>query len=168
MSHRSLTPVLCFFLLSGLGCATFAVEFTGQVTDVTDGDSLIFVHNGDRERIRLYAVDCPELSQRFGPEAKEATAEWARDQNVTVKAWGIDFYTGRMTGIVVLPDGRRLNHQLVKAGLAWWDRDYPDERELAEFEAQARAAKRGLWADPHPTPPWEFRELPKTPSASAD
>ena len=169
MSSRWLTPVLCVFVLSGPGCATFAVEFTGRVTEVIDGDSLIFVHDADREHIGLYAIDCPEFSQPFGPEAKEATAAWVLDQQVAVKPWGgPDFYTGHLTGKVVLPDGRNLSRELVKVGLAWWDRDYPDETELAELEAQARAAKRGLWADPDPTPPWEFRELPKSRRSSVE
>jgi hypothetical protein len=28
---------------------------------------------------------------------------------------------------------------------------------LARLEAEARLARRGLWADPHPTPPWNYR-----------
>jgi endonuclease YncB( thermonuclease family) len=60
---------------------------------------------------------------------------------------------------VVLPDGRNLNRELVQAGLAWWYRKYaPDDRELEKLEAEARSAKRGLWQDPNPVPPWEFRK----------
>lgn len=152
-----LLPCLC--LLGQLSCATFAVEFTGAVVAVADGDALTFVYNDHRRRVRLYGIDCPELQQNFGERAKQATVEWALGKSVTVKAWGVDPYTGHMIGIVILPDGRRLNHELVRAGLAWWDPQYPKETELAHLEAQARAAERGLWADPDPTPPWEFREV---------
>ena len=149
-----LTPLCCLWLV---GCATFAVEYTGRVTHVTDGNRLTFQHDGEPEALELFGVDCPELEQPFGKEAKEATERLALDKSVAVKAWGKNPYTGRMIGVVILPDGTNLNHELVKAGLAWWDRDYPKEEELAELEAQARAAKRGLWSDPNPVPPWEVR-----------
>ena len=65
---------------------------------------------------------------------------------------------GRLVADVILPDGRNLNRELVRAGLAWWYRRYaPHDAELEALEAEARAARRGLWADPHPVPPWEWR-----------
>jgi micrococcal nuclease len=48
----------------------------------------------------------------------------------------------------MLPDGRSLNHELVAAGMAWWYRQYAkDDVSLAKLEAEAKAAKRGLWSD---------------------
>ncbi len=85
------------------------------------------------------------------------TERLALGRPVTVRAWGTCPYTGRMIAVVVLPDGRNSGQELVRAGLARWDRYYEDEQELAALEAEARAAKRGLWVDPHPVPPWEFR-----------
>jgi endonuclease YncB( thermonuclease family) len=50
----------------------------------------------------------------------------------------------------MLPDGRSLNQELVTAGMAWWYRQYAkDDASLATLEAEAKAAKRGLWSDPH-------------------
>ena len=61
-------------------------------------------------------------------------------------------------GEVILPDGRSLNHELVKAGLAWRYRQYPPEDEtLKQLEQEARQAKRGLWVDPHAVAPWAGR-----------
>jgi endonuclease YncB( thermonuclease family) len=80
---------------------------------------------------------------------------------VTIKVETIDQY-GRTVGEVILPDGRNLNHELVSAGFAWWYREYSKDEILGRLEAEATAAKRGLWADPHPIPPWEFRKLQKT------
>ena len=69
----------------------------------------------------------------------------------------VDRY-GRTVGEVILPDGRVLNHELVRAGLAWWYRRYaPDDKTLEQLERGARGANRGLWADPNPVPPWEWR-----------
>jgi micrococcal nuclease len=65
---------------------------------------------------------------------------------------------GRSIGIVTLPDGRKLNHELVRSGFAWWYRKYaPHDEQLARLEQDARNAKRGLWADAAPVAPWEFR-----------
>ena len=56
---------------------------------------------------------------------------------------------------------------------AWWYRPYaPKETILAQLEAEARTAKRGLWADAHPIPPWAWRKekhvVPSAASATAD
>jgi micrococcal nuclease len=59
---------------------------------------------------------------------------------------------------VMLPDGRNLNHEIVRAGFAWWFQRYAlTDTELKKLEAEAREARRGLWADPKPVPPWEWR-----------
>ncbi len=66
-------------------------------------------------------------------------------------------------GEVLLPDGRSLNHELVKAGFAWWYRKYaPEDDTLKQLEEEARQAKRGLWVDPHAVPPWEWRKMQHT------
>src|SRR5262249_47321577 len=51
---------------------------------------------------------------------------------------------GRLVGDVLLPDGRNLGQELVRAGLAWWYRQYapPKETALVQLEAEARTAKR--------------------------
>jgi hypothetical protein len=60
---------------------------------------------------------------------------------------------GRTVGEVILQDGRNLNHKLVRAGLAWWYRQYAaNDRALESLAREARAAKRGLWVEPAPTP----------------
>ena len=61
---------------------------------------------------------------------------------------------------IIPPDGRNLNHELVRAGLAWWYQYYARrETVLRDLEEEALVAKRGLWSDPQPVPPWEWRKL---------
>ncbi len=55
----------------------------------------------------------------------------------------------RTVGVVLLPDGRSLNHELVRAGLAWMYRRYTNDQSLSDLEEEAQGARRGLWADPH-------------------
>jgi endonuclease YncB( thermonuclease family) len=111
---------------------------------------------GQAEQIRLLGIDCPEKRQPFGTRAREYTSELAFGQDVTVYGNRRDRY-GRRLAEVLLPDGRSLNQELIKAGLAWGFRKYSKDLRLGELEHQARVAKRGLWVEPHPMPPWEWR-----------
>lgn len=143
--------IVLFLAVPGL-----ADTFSGRVVAVTDGDTIKVMHQGRAERVRLQEIDCPEKHQAFGKRAKQFTAALVMGKEVTVIAEKADRY-GRTLGYVILPDGRNLNRELVKAGLAWWYRHYSSDSSLGELEAEARAAKRGLWRDPQPVPPWEFR-----------
>ncbi len=131
-------------------------EFIGKVVGVTDGDSIRVMHEGKAEPIRLIGIDCPEKRQPFGTRAKEYTSELAFGQDVTVYGDKRDRY-GRRLAEVLLPDGRSLNQELIKAGLAWWFRKYSKDLRLGELERQARVAERGLWAQSSPVAPWEWR-----------
>ena len=72
---------------------------------------------------------------------------------------GYDKYR-RTLADVLLRDGTNVNHTLVKQGWCWWYRKYaPGDTELEKLEKEARDAKIGLWVDPHPVPPWEWRKL---------
>ena len=58
---------------------------------------------------------------------------------------------------MLLPDGTNVNRKLVKPGLAWWYKKYSKDGSLGALEQEAREAKRGLWAEPNPIPPWIYR-----------
>lgn len=131
-------------------------EFVGKVVGVIDGDSIRVMHEGQPEQIRLLGIDCPEKRQPFGTRAKEYTSELAFGLDVTVYGNQRDRY-GRRLAEVLLPDGRSLNQELIKAGLAWWFRKYSKDARLEELERQARTAQRGLWVDEYPVPPWQWR-----------
>jgi endonuclease YncB( thermonuclease family) len=52
-----------------------------------------------------------------------------------------------------------LYQELFKEGWCWWYRKYaPGDTVLEGLEDQARQARKGLWADPQPVPPWERRK----------
>ncbi len=126
---------------------------------VSDGDTITVLHSGKGERIRLHGIDCPEKRQAFGKRAKQLTSNLVFGKTVTVQVVDRDRY-GRTVAEVLLPDGRSLNRELVRAGFAWWYWRYtPDDETLAQLEREARAAKRGLWADPNPIPPWQWRTM---------
>jgi endonuclease YncB( thermonuclease family) len=150
--------VFLVLLILGICSSAQAASFTGQVVSVSDGDTIIVLRPGKiQEKIRLSEVDCPEKAQPFGQAAKRFTLEAAAQKTVTVQVRTKDRY-GRTVGEVMLPDGRSLNRELVRAGYAWWYRTYSTDSSLGRLEAEARAAGRGLWSDPDPVPPWEWRK----------
>ncbi len=67
----------------------------------------------------------------------------------------VDRY-GRIEGRVYV-DGVDVNRELVAGGVAWVYRKYSNDADLLELEADARQKGLGLWADPNPIPPWEWR-----------
>ena len=136
-----------------------ASEFSGSVISVLDGDTIDVLHNNRSERIRLNGIDCPEKAQPYGKRAKHATAELVFGKDVTIQTHGHDKYT-RTIGDVILPDGTNVNQMLVKEGWCWWYRKYaPGDTTLEGLERGAREGRKGLWADPQPMPPWEWRKL---------
>ena len=127
-------------------------DFSGPVVSVLDGDTIEVLHKKCPERIRLSGIDCPEKGQPFGEKAKQATSALVFGKEVTVQTHGKDKYR-RTLADVLLPDGTNVNHNPVKVGWCWWYRKYaPGTGELESLEAEAREAKKGLWADPHPVP----------------
>ncbi len=160
-ARQRLLRVLAALLL--LGRSICAQEFSGETVSVTDGDTIAVLWGRLSMRIRLYGIDAPERNQPYYARARQLAAELAFRKTVTVRVRDVDSY-GRLVAEVVLPDGRILNRELVAAGLAWWYRQYaPDDRQLAELEAQARAARRGLWSLPAPVAPWDWRASKRKP-----
>ncbi len=133
-----------------------AQTIVGKVVAVPDGDDIRILSSREEVRIRLAEIDCPERGQPFFRNAKRFTSSLAFGKTVRVQVREQDRF-GRKVGRVTLPDGRSLNHELVKAGYAWWFRRYSDDLSLSMLEMAARTEKAGLWADPHPEPPWEYR-----------
>lgn len=148
---------LCLALLLSPSLA-LSQDFTGRVVGVMDGDTIEVLHNKTPQRIRLYGIDCPEKAQAFGQRAKQATSSLVFSKTVTIESHGRDKYK-RTLGDVFLSDGTHVNRELVAQGWCWHYQKYaPEDVILAALEASARMAHRGLWADPHPVPPWEYRK----------
>ena len=132
------------------------VILEGPIVNFVDGDTVTVRVGSHEYTIRLYGIDCPELDQPFGDKAAETLGYLVDADAVQVRLTDADQY-GRLIGVVSL-DGKSINLELVEAGLAWWYREYaPDDQQLAEAEAEARAVYRGLWVDPDAVPPWEWR-----------
>jgi endonuclease YncB( thermonuclease family) len=103
-----------------------AEELSGKVLKVLDGDGIVVSHKGKPEVIRLNALDCPEIGQRFGSIAFNKTTELAKDKFVRVVTYGKDRY-GRTIGDVFMQDGRSLNQELLRSGLCHTSHNYSPE-----------------------------------------
>jgi micrococcal nuclease len=143
------------FLLS-LCTSVFGQTFAGRVVRVIDGDTISVLAARTEVRIRLAECDAPESSQPFGYRAKQFTSSLVFGRNVTVIVQGTDRYQ-RTIAHITTDQGLDLSTELIRAGFAWWYRQYSRNAELGVLEMEARAARRGLWADASPTPPWEWR-----------
>lgn len=135
----------------------------GKVINVHDGDTVTVIdRNNKKFHIRLQGIDAPELKQEFGSVSQQNLSRLVLGQQVTIYWSKVDKYR-RTVGTIML-DGRDMNIEQVKAGLAWHFKKYADEQEpqdrvtYAAAEQQARAAKLGLWQDANPTAPGDWRQ----------
>jgi endonuclease YncB( thermonuclease family) len=162
MNHRF---ILWLLISSTLACSgrtstttTHASDTsTGKVVRISDGDTFHVLHDDQStEKIRLYGIDCPERRQPFSQKAENYLSELIFGRTVRIIRKDTDRY-GRTVAIVYV-NKTNVNEALLRAGFAWHYTHHDNNPRWAMLEQQAANAKRGLWADPHPTPPWEWRK----------
>ena len=140
---------------------------TGRVVGIADGDTVTLLDAANNQhKIRLSGIDSPEKTMPWGQKAKEGLSEMAFGQAVLIDWSKRDRYQ-RIVGIVLL-NGQDINLALIRKGLAWHYKKYANEQSASDRaaysseEIDARAARRGLWSDPKPVPPWEWRKARRT------
>jgi endonuclease YncB( thermonuclease family) len=141
-------------------------EFTGRVVGVTDGDTAKVLVGTQTITVRLEGIDAPETGQPFGTRARQALSTLVFGKTVTVRKTGEDRYD-RTLGVLV-EGGNEVNAKMVEDGFAWHYKKYSSDEHLAALERQARELKRGLWADPNPTAPWDYRNLKRAPKEDVE
>jgi len=128
-----------------------------RVVSVHDGDTVLCLDGDNRQhKVRLVGIDAPEIGQAFGTMSRDGLRALVLRKTVRVRDQGEDRY-GRTLGLLEI-DGADVAVRMVIDGLAWHFTRYSDDKTLAAAEREARQAGRGLWADPDPMPPWEWRE----------
>ena len=146
-----------------------AGEVEYRLVRAADGDSFELKDEKNRRvRVRLYGVDAPEGNQRFGRESREHLLGLLKNRTLRLKTLFKDSYQ-RLVAIVYLSnkgsvDELSINQRQVQSGLAWVY-DYFCTSDICNTwkleEAMARKQKLGLWEDPSPVPPWEWRRQRK-------
>jgi endonuclease YncB( thermonuclease family) len=168
MMTRLASVALLLFMPLG---AAHADTLTGRVVGVTDGDTITVLDaNRQQHKIRLGGIDAPEKAQPFGQRSKENLSRLVFNKEVQVDWTKRDRYQ-RIVGKVwvqpsdcpTCPMTLDAGHAQITVGLAWWYRKYANEqpsqdRGQYEFsEQEAKARRVGLWSEPDPVPPWEWR-----------
>ena len=128
---------------------------------VHDGDTLTGITaSNEKVKVRLDAIDAPEIKQPYGQAAKKALSDMVFGKEVVIYPKTKDKY-GRTVGHVVV--GKKdVNLAMLEQGMAWHYVKYDKNERLGQAEAEAKAAHRGLWQDKQPIPPWEWRKAGKT------
>lgn len=153
MRKGMLLGAALFVLLATLGRA----QITGTVSAVTDGDTItVSPVPAVSIRVRLYGIDAPDSGQPFAERAKEELSSLVLGKSVSVMVEERDRY-GRTLGVVSLGT-MVVNVEMIRRGFAWWYRSQaPELGSYGRAETQAHNAKRGLWAEDAPIPPWVHR-----------
>lgn len=138
-------------------------HFQCKVIGVMDGDTLnCLTANKEQVRIRLANIDAPEKAQAFGSKARQKLSELAFSQVVLASVQDTDrygrqiaeIYTYDQNGNVQMPS---VNYQMVQSGLAWAYERYLRDKAYLTAQQQAQANKMGLWVEPNPIKPEDFR-----------
>jgi micrococcal nuclease len=149
--------VACLLVLSSITTTAVAnYEVEARVIEVVDGNTLkVLGTDNETYTIMLLGVDCPELQQEFGEEARVFLKKRVLKKNVKVDFQGKDRWGNRLA-VVRLKGEVDIRIELLKAGMAWTaERNAIPELENIRVAAQERG--KGLWKSNEPTPPWIFR-----------
>jgi len=139
-----------------LAAQSVLADFSGKVVGVSDGDTITVLKDREQVKVRLVEIDAPEKGQAFGNRSKQALSALCFNKQARLEDKGKDRY-GRTLARVYC-DGIDANAGQVRQGLAWVYRKYaPKDSPLYAVEDEAKAARRGLWADSKPVPPWDWR-----------
>ena len=135
----------------------------GKVTKVDSGDAFTaLITDGSTERVRLLAVDSPDPDQIWGDKSYFALAALLNGKDVVIRFRGRDAY-GRILGRVIA-DGTDVGLTQLTNGNAWYVKSEAPQltpqarKRYPAAEAAAKKNRIGLWADPKPVSPWEFRK----------
>ena len=136
--------------------STLNQEIQGKVIRVLDGDTIEVLQDKKPIRVRLANIEAPEKKQAFGRWSTNQLKALLAGQSVTVSYTQTDRY-GRIIGRVFTMNGTEASRFMVQSGAAWVYERYNVDESLPALQREAQEQKRGLWADPKPVPPWEWR-----------
>lgn len=146
-------------------CASLlhAETIVGQVVAVSDGDTIKVLDDSKKLFvIRLMGIDAPEKAQPFGQRAKQSLSELVFQSRVEIQWFKRDHYE-RVVGKVFRADGTDVCLEQIARGMAWHYKQYAkeqsfeDRQKYMQAEEAAKVAHAGLWTDPQPDSPWEWR-----------
>jgi len=124
-----------------------------RVSYVPDGDSLVVTRGGKEMRVRLWGIDAPEKGQVMASASRSLTEQLCLHHDVELVEHGNDRYDRLLAEVYV--GGVYVNQELLRAGLAWC---FDDRHvEFLRLEQEARAKQIGIWSEPNPLRPSDWR-----------
>lgn len=148
---------LLLVLLSCAAGSAYAEAFTARVIAVLDGDTVLVLRNNTPVKIRLADIDAPEKAQAYGLESKQSLSGMVLKKQISVNIQAADAY-GRLVAHLAV-GGKSVNEEQVRRGMAWEYSNYHSNKTYIALQSEAQQARRGLWAQTGPMPPWQWRKL---------
>lgn len=144
-----------FVLLAYVGLSLgYTVPKTVKILYVIDGDTVIARLHKKRIKIRLFGIDAPESTQKYGQASKRYLQKLVAKSSVKLVIKDRDKY-GRYLG-VLHKNGNDINRLMVKAGAAWAYKFYT--KAYVSEEKRARRLRLGLWKQKNPMNPYKYRK----------
>lgn len=143
------------FLLWLLPFNVAAYTFAGRVVAVHDGDTLTVLRYGRAFKVRLNAIDAPELGQAYGRQSRKSLSSLCFGRYAVVESVGQDKYNRTLARVRC--GALDVNAEQLRRGMAWHYAQYSHDPELQQLETEARGKGVGLWAAGQARPPWVFR-----------
>lgn len=138
-----------------------------KVARVIDGDTVVVIHNRQKVKVRLDAIDCPEDGQEWGDVAKYGLIKLIGGKKIRIEIHTTDRYQRTVATLYVwhreTSQWVNVNEKMVTLGHAWVMRRFyqhlsPErQKRLNRLENWAKRKKIGLWRTPDPVAPWRWR-----------
>ena len=128
-------------------CLAHAGEtWSGWVSWVMDGDTVLLVRAGQSEpvKLRIDGVDAPESCQPGGMASRDELIRLVLRKQVLVSDLGQDSY-GRQVGRLSV-EGVDVGAELVRSGMAWAYRFRTGRGPYAALQREAQKDKKGLFS----------------------
>ena len=162
--YRTIAALVLFLALavSAPAQTLIATEpYTGRIIAVQDADTITVQIGMETVRIRLYGIDAPESDQPHGAAATRYVRRHWLLRSVIVEPVEQGPYGRTIAQVYRNADNisrTPLSRELVTLGHAWHYVQFAPENTLFESaERAARKSNHGLWKNPDPVPPWEWR-----------
>jgi endonuclease YncB( thermonuclease family) len=175
---RALVLLAAFASIAPLLAAGEGNQFEARVVDVADGDTVTVLDSNNVEhKIRLAGIDAPEKGQPFGDRSRQSLSRTVMGKPVRIE-WSMQDRNGHLVGRVWVsspdmacartgapdcPKNLDVSRAQLSVGLAWHDKEYAKEQSREDSAAyafeenEARARRAGLWSEPDPVAPWDWR-----------
>lgn len=126
----------------------------GRVTEITDGDTLVFSSEGRVSHVRLAGIDASELGHKktknefYAVRAKSQLTSLTVDKPLSVLMTTQPVSFERKIGFFYDLQGHCINADMISSGLAFAARqfNFSEAATYCSLEEEARQAGRGMWA----------------------